>query len=208
MRSLIVTLSLALASTAAAQQVSVTGRIEPADVPPACPGATHRIQDTNVHLFSTTLDLSTVSTVTQVFTGTDVGAGCPLIDVSYVTPSGYKLSVCRPPALGCTVNLDQCPSPTDGAFVIAASLSSSYLPLGPVATVLVDPFAFVPVATGTQTAVCQSSPLLLKAPALSVGLSIYLQAANVSSSGQLQLTNLTKMTIEPATILCSFVFCH
>ena len=85
-----------LAATAQAQIVSVTGRIESVALPPACAAsATHKLKDTEVFLRSTAVDLTTISVITQVFTGTDVSAGCPLIDVTAVTNSSYTVFPCN-----------------------------------------------------------------------------------------------------------------
>src|SRR5688572_2690284 len=96
-RTLVTPLAAVALAALSSAQVTVAGRIEPVAVPPGCaPAATHRIADTSVHLFSTTLDLTTVSTIPQVFEGADVGSfGCPLLDVASVSPSKYTLSPCN-----------------------------------------------------------------------------------------------------------------
>ena len=187
-------------------QVSVTGRIEPVAAPPACaPGATHRIADTDVHLFSSTVDLTAVSTITQVFSGADVGApGCPLLDVASVTPSKFTLFPCNTTGLGCTFTLDQCPSPTQGAFAIAGSLNGGYAPLGASGTILLDLGAFFPVASGVQTAVCQSSPITISGPTSLIGTDVRVQAVSIDAIGTLSLSNVAVITVAPAGGCTSF----
>ena len=200
-------LTIAAAATASAQTVSVSGRIQPLAVPPACaPQATHVLADTPVHLFSSTLDLSAVSTIPQLFTGTDVSAGCPLIDVASVGPAPYQLFPCNTTGLGCTFTLDQCPSPTAGLFVIRGSLSSSYVPISPAAgTILINPFSSFPVASGASTAVCQSTTLTLAGPPSLIGVKVHVQAASVDPQGALLFSTLAAITIEPAGGCTAFV---
>jgi hypothetical protein len=203
------TLSLlagAILAGSAAAQVTVSGRIEPVGAPSLCaPAATHRIADTDVLLFSTTLDLSLVSTIPQVFSGLDVGApGCPLLDVASIQSSKYSLSPCNTTALGCTFTLDQCPSPTAGVFLIAGSLGNGYLPLGSAGTILIDPLANFPVASGVQTAVCQSSPITLSGSSALIGVSVRVQALTVQTTGVLQLSNVTVVTVAPPGGCTSF----
>ncbi len=198
-------LLLVATSGVSVAQVSVTGRIEPVAAPPPCAaGATHKLADTNVHLLSTTLDLTAVPPVWQVFSGPDVGAGCPLLDVVSISNPTYNLSVCNVPAIGCTVTLDQCPSPTTGTFFLAASVNPGYLPLGPSAgTILLDPFTTFLVTSGAQTAVCQSSPLSLTG-GVAVGASFLIQGLNVSPTGEFLLSNVIPLTVEPPGFCTDF----
>jgi hypothetical protein len=195
-----------LAPLAAAQAVTVSGRIEPLPSPSLCaPQATHRLADTAVNLFSSTLDLTTVSTIPQVFAGTVVPAGCPLVDVSAVTPAGYQLFPCNTTGLGCAITLDQCPSPTSGVFVIAASLSTGFLPVSPSAgSILIDPFHAFTVASGAKTAVCESSPFTLAGPPSLIGVVVNIQAVTVDSGGALLFSNLATVPIGPPGGCTSF----
>lgn len=205
-RTLVTPLSAFALAALSSAQVTVAGRIEPVAAPPGCaPAATHRIADTNVHLFSTTLDLTTVSTIPQVFEGPDVGSfGCPLLDVASVSPATYTLSPCNTTGLGCTFTLDQCPSPVQGAFAIAGSLGNGYAPLGAAGTVLIDLAAFFPIASGVKTAVCQSSSITLAGPASLIGVEVLVQALTVGPLGDLALSNVAKITVAPPGGCTSF----
>jgi hypothetical protein len=206
MRIHLAPLALLLAGALSAQ-VTVTGSIEPVGAPPPCaPSATHRIANTAVLLFSSTLDLSTVSTITQEFSGADVGApGCPLLDVASVASSTYTLFPCNTTGLGCTFTLDQCPSPTSGVFLIGGSAGLGYAPLGAAGTVLLNPGAVFPIASGTQTAVCQSSTITLAGPAALIGATVRMQAVTVGALGEIELSNLSVITVGPPGGCTSFV---
>jgi hypothetical protein len=157
---------------------------------------------------STTIDLTTVSTITQKFTGADVGVpGCPLIDVASVTSSTYSLFPCNTTGIGCTFTLDQCPSPTEGTFVIGASVAQGYVPLGASGTILLNPGGVFVVAFGAQTAVCQSSPITLGLDATLIGVSVNVQALNVTPLLALELSNVTVVTID-APGGCTSFFCY
>ena len=210
MRTRLALLSLLILGGAAqAQTVSVTGSIEALVVAPICaPGATHKLAGTDVHLFSSTLDLTTVSTIHQTFTGNQTAASCPLLDVTAVAPSAYTVFACNSTALGCPFTLDQCPSPADGSYFLGASLGTGYFPLGPAqGTVLLDTAGFFTVATGTSTAVCQSTPVTIQGPASLVGTTFNVQGLTVTTAGELLMSNLAPITVDPPGF-CTAFFCY
>ena len=212
MRPLLALAALAAAAPLASAQlpVSITGRVEAVPVPPACaPVATHRIADADVFLISDVVDLDALLFFNQRLEGLDLGAACPLIDVTSAQPSSYTLGVCNNSAVGCTVTLDQCPSPASGAFVIAASPQTGYLPISvPVGTLLLDFANLVTIATGAQTAVCQSTPLTLAAPFSAIGLQVFFQAVTVPPAGDPLLSNLHALTLLSPVVPCTNFACY
>ena len=73
---------LMLASSVDAQPVGVSGRIETLSAPQVCaPLATHRIQDTEILLFSPTINLAAVPAIPRKFIGIDRTVSCPVIEV-------------------------------------------------------------------------------------------------------------------------------
>ncbi len=202
MRSLVsLALLLAALPLADAQTVSVTGRIEALGAPEPCaPGATHRIQETGVHLRSSSVDLNAVFG-NRTFTGVDVGGSCPLIDVQSVASAKFSLSVCNHPGIGCSVTLDMCPAPTPATVLMFVSGQTGYLPVdASTGTLLLGPPLFS-LATVGSTAVCQSLPLTLNVPGALVGLDVFFQGASLPPSypaSPALFSNLAKMTIQPA----------
>lgn len=197
-------------SALAQKPVGVSGTIEKLSVPQACaPTATHRLRDTDVLLTSTAVDLDGVPGIPMKFIGTDVPGACPLVSVSAVQSAPFSLSVCNQPALGCLVSLDMCPHPTNGSYLIWASLAPGYAPISvATGTFLLDPLLFVPIAIGVNTAVCQSSPLPLSGGAGLVGLSILFQGVATPITGPAVLSTVTRITILPPTVPCTNFECY
>ncbi len=201
-----------LASSAAAQPVTIAGRVEPAAAPPSCAaGATHRVVDTSIYLFSSTVNLNSLPAGNLRIIGTDVSAGCPLVQVNAIEIAKLSASICNTPALGCLVTLDMCPSPTTGTYLIFAAAGTNYLPVSvETGTFLLDPPFFF-LTSGVNNAVCQSQPLQILGPAVIVGLDAFFQVASLPTTYPAEpalLSNVVKMTIQPPSAPCTNFECY
>jgi len=158
----VVVLASLCASASAAKPVSITGRLVPLASAPACsPTSTHRIADALVFVRSSSVNLAPFEDFNARLVGTSVGGPtCTVIDVTQAQYSAFTLGICGAAALTCTISLDICPGPTSGTYMIFVAGNPGYTPVNvAVGTLLLDPFGFVPLISGTHTAVCQSNPI-------------------------------------------------
>lgn len=196
-----------LLAQAASAQVAVHGRVEVLPAPVACaPGATHRVADTDVYLFSQTVNLNQAVTPRRII-GTLVPAGCPLIDVSALENIPFSLIVCNHPGLGCNVTLDLCPAPKPAVTFLFVAAATDFVPVSLESASFLLAAPFLPVATLNQTVVCQSQPIQIAGPSSIIGLTVYFQGAALPTGWPAVpgvLSNVVGMTIDPPGGCTSF----
>jgi hypothetical protein len=120
----------------------------------------------------------------------------------------FQLFVCNPPALGCEVSLDMCPSPIGGTFILFGSFGTANIPVSPqIGTFLIDPNTMFTFGTGPKTAVCEALRFFVPNIPQAVGVSAYFQAVHIPVSGDPLLSNAAQMTIQNHIPACQYLEC-
>ena len=112
-----------------AQNICVTGVLEPSGFTICMQGETHHLADTPVFLRSNTINLNAFLGQNVRVEGTDIGLLCRVLDVTSATPAGATLELCGTPMPGCSIKLKVGPGAI-GQWALAASFGSGFLPLG------------------------------------------------------------------------------
>ncbi len=112
----------------AQSQVTVAGRlVVPFSVPPQCVNGAFQLDNTNVFLTSTTINLSQLVGTDVIATGSLLPTLCTAIGVQQVGPAPYVVETCGGGALSCPVRVNL-HSAGGGMFALFASLNNGFVP--------------------------------------------------------------------------------
>ena len=196
-------LACALATTAAAQTVTVTGVVETAG-PSICLDGTHVLECTSVRLKSDVVDLDAFLGQNVRLVGEQT-APCPVITVEQVFPFPLAtLVACGAPTPGCPMRFRVGPAAVS-QFLLFASGTPGYAPAGPVKGTWLLGAPVVLVASGSLDPVDVVIP---DDPAV-IGLSVWLQAArrDIGPIGPWTLSNAVCFTITGPSPPCFSLDC-
>lgn len=197
----------------AGPKVTITGLVQKADSSTICSAlATHRIDCTQVGLFSSTVDLDKWVGHTVTLAGQLVmGNPCVLVEVKEVKPPKATIEICGTPAPGCPVKFKSCPGGLSIHSLFAAA-GPGFYPVGlEVGTFLLDPLTTVTLfhIPWTQPG-CLSFVVTIPPAPVVVGKTVYLQGArqDFGPVGTFPvLTNPLCVTILPPTVPCEVPDC-
>lgn len=185
MKTALATLCLALLAPVVSSQqpVNLTGQIEQAPPGPCNVRGTHRIACTNVLLYSATIDLEILEgQVVDLQGQLDVQFGCVAIDVQGVTTAVSTTNTLA--LLGYNTGspiIFTTDAPLGSLVSYWFSTGPGFVPLGPVRSLLLDPFATVYGWTDISVGVAVRLVTIPACPPL-VGTTFYMQASRLSLS--------------------------
>jgi hypothetical protein len=205
----------AFSAFAAAQDVCVSGEVQPLGGPTICQqGETHFLVGTGVMLRGNGVALDPhVGTIVTV-SGPDIGLLCHVIDVTQVVTPAPVISVsCGSPVPGCPLRVAT-QGPGLGLGLLAIGVGSAFQPLGCNGgpgtldgTVLLGTFELLVVGQ-TQTGRVDTTLVIPSNQAL-VGVTVGFQGAHMTTGrqGPVRLSNLVEVTIVPFMPPCMPVNC-
>jgi hypothetical protein len=138
-----------------AQVVSVSGVVrvpfEPPIVQCGMPVNVLQVENTEVYLTSSTINVGQLTDLNVKVTGTLLPLPCTVIDVASFVPAPFVLETCGGGSLGCPFRVNVS-SPGSGIMAMFAALDPGFVPTGPVAgSLLLDPLGFNLVFTFAHT---------------------------------------------------------